>query len=132
MPGNRTKSRYRRFSAVVGGAVTAMAKVLGISTARMAAAELNERLDTSRLLQDSIDIKARYRRGNGRRCFSDCEYGDVCVMLWLPQSQEDSFALKTVLLYYGFWEPPPNAKDAAVFYERVLLPKVCVCCVRWS
>lgn len=42
----------------------------------------------------------------------------------LQQVQEDSFALKTVLQYYGYWEPPPVPKDAVMFYERVLLPKV--------
>ena len=40
------------------------------------------------------------------------------------QIQEESFALKTVLQYYGYWEPPPVLKDAVMFYERVLLPKV--------
>ncbi len=40
------------------------------------------------------------------------------------QIQEDSFALKTVLQYYGYWEPPPVPKDAVMFYERVLLPKI--------
>ncbi len=65
LPGDRTKSRYRRFSAVVGGAVSAMAKVLGITTARMAAAELHERLDTTRILQDSIDIKVFWLMADG-------------------------------------------------------------------
>ncbi len=44
--------------------------------------------------------------------------------LLCAQVQEDSFALRTVLQYYGVWEPPPVAKDALLFYERVLFPKV--------
>ena len=40
------------------------------------------------------------------------------------QYKEESYAYRVVLLYFGLWEPPPNAKDAATFYERVLIPKL--------
>ena len=97
--GGVKQSRFRRFSGLLNFAVKSVAKGLGLSSADSAiteSVEAVEAADTPRMLE----------------------------MAMAEKYKEEAFAYRVVLLYYGLWEPPPNAKDAAMFYERVLVPKI--------
>jgi hypothetical protein len=94
--GSAPGGKFRRFSELVGSVVSTMAKSLGLSTDRQERARKNEKVDTPRRAEEAA----------------------------LSKAKEDSFAYRVVLTYYGHWEPPPVPKEAVLFYERVLLPKV--------
>jgi hypothetical protein len=64
-PGDRSRFRFRRFSAIMQGAVSAMAQTLGITSSRQDEVARVEKMDTARLAQETLDIKVVSSAGCG-------------------------------------------------------------------